>query len=925
MKRSLGLVLFFFAVSLPAQDLIPGRMMQLNGMLQPGMVTRESNGIPHIFALNTHDAWFLNGWVHAQDRFFQMDSNRRIASGTLAELVGEAGLSSDVQLRTLGLRRAAEATLPVVSADAKAALDAYTGGVNAYLQAHPGQLTPEYSLLGITSVEPWTDVDSLAVGKLIAFGLSFDNDLDSSVALLSYVAAGKVVGFDGTKLFADTWRIAPFSSAAVIPDATGTGASEPIRAHAAGGHRITLDTSWIKPETLALARRYVEQARKIDALRASLDPDLHAGSNEWAIGPKNSVTGNALLANDPHLSLSEPPNFYPISLRVPGKLDIAGMGFPGAPFVIQGQNQHIAWGSTVNPMDVTDWYQEQIVPDPTSPSGLSSMYLGKMEHIIPIPETFQMNVPGTGLVPAPAGSVPPVVLVVPRHGPIVSIDQQAGTAISVQYVGFYPTHELETFMLMDQAANPNDFKAALQFFDFGSQNFAYADDQGNIGYFTSGEMPIREDLQAGTVNGLPPWFLRNGTGGNEWLPVQHPQPNQAIPYEILPYSEMPQVLNPSNGWFVSANNDPIGITLGGNPLGMTRPGGGIYYLNPGYDGFRAGRITQMIRQKLAGGGKISFADMQTMQGDNVLIDAEVFVPYILQAEKNALAPGADSNLAILGANPIVAAAVQMLGNWNFTTPTGIDSGYDAFEPIGQSKSQADINNSVAATIYAGWRSKFMANTIDTVMDTLTVPLPPDQQELSALRYQLDDFATTGGSGASGVNFFNVPGISDPATRRDILILKSIGDAMAMFSSDAFAPAFNNSTNIMDYRWGKIHRVVFSHLLGNLYSPGASYGQPPLPSVLGLEGVARQGGFSTVDAATHDARATTPDGFMFGSGPNRRYVGEMVPGAVHGQASLPGGVSGDPRSPWFTNLLMQWLVNGAFPVVPDTSPVIPWLP
>src|SRR5262249_24093522 len=148
----------------------------------------------------------------------------------------------------------------------------------------------------------------------------------------------------------------------------------------------------------------------------------------------------------------------------------------------------------------------------------------------------------------------------------------------------------------------------------------------------------------------------------------------------------------------------------------------------------------------------------------------------------------------------------------------------------------------------------MANTIDVALKTLTVPLPPVQQTLSALRFQLENFSTTGGRGSSGVNFFNVPGVTDAATRRDILILKSVADGVAMLASDDFAPAFNKSTNLMDYRWGKLHRVVYAHLMGNLYSPGAPFGQPPLPSLLKLPGIARQGGMSTVDAATHNARA-----------------------------------------------------------------------
>ena len=160
---------------------------------------------------------------------------------------------------------------------------------------------------------------------------------------------------------------------------------------------------------------------------------------------------------------------------------------------------------------------------------------------------------------------------------------------------------------------------------------------GNIAYFTSAEMPVREDLQAGTVNGLPPWFIRNGQGGNEWLPVQHPQPHQAIPYEIYPAAEMPHIINPPAGWFVNANNDPAGTNLDNDPLNQVRPGGGIYYLNYGYDGFRAGRIEQMLRQRLAGGHKVSMSDMQAMQADTTLLDAEYFVPHITQAFADAKA------------------------------------------------------------------------------------------------------------------------------------------------------------------------------------------------------------------------------------------------------------------------------------------------
>jgi penicillin amidase len=916
----------FFAHSIHAQDIPNGRMFHMPGLDRPAMVTREPNGIPHVFALTTHDVHFLTGWLHAQDRLFQMDTSRRIASGTLSELVGTPALANDVQLRTFGLRRAAEATVSTLSPAARDALTAYTDGVNAWLQSH-STLPPEYGLLETTAIVPWTVADSLAVGKLIAFGLSFDLDVDPTVALISYQLAGTALGFDGAKLFTDTWRLAPFSAAATVRDAMGSGATLPITAPSLPAK---LDASWLKPQTIELARAWLDRIRDIPVMQSALKPEAKAGSNEWAVAGRNTTTGNAMIANDPHLSLGAPPNFYPIALRVPGRLNVAGMGFPGAPFVIQGQNERIAWGSTVHPMDVTDMYQEQLIPDATSPSGFASIYKGAKEAVMAIPQAFRVNNLGNGVpndlrTMAPSASVPQATLIVPRHGPIVQLDSSTGAAISIQYVGFHATQELEAFMRINEARNYDEFRTALQYFDFGSQNFAYADVEGNIAYFTSGELPLREDLQAGTVAGLPPYFIRNGAGGNEWIPAFSRPATQSIPYAILPYEEMPQVVNPSNGWFVNGNNDPTGHTLDNDPLNTPRPGGGILYLNPGYDGIRGGRITQLVRQRLANNGKISFEDMKAIQADIVLYDAQIFMPFITRALTNAQAAGANTTLAALGSNPVVGAVVQRLSRWDFSAPTGIAEGYDASDSNGalSAPSQAEIDNSVAATLYSAWRSKFMANTIDGVLRAMTMPVPPHQQALSALRFQLENFGTTGGRGASGVNFFNVPDVADAAARRDIIILKSVADAMTMLSGDEFAPAFNKSADLNDYRWGKLHRIAFAHLLTPTMSPGAIFGPPPFPSVQGLQGVAVDGGYSVVDASSHNPRATTLNGFMFGSGPNRRYVGEMRAGDIRAESSLPGGVSGDVRSPWFTNLLMPWLTNDTFQVPADRSPRIPW--
>src|SRR5918993_42205 len=845
MRRAI-IVVLTLSLLLPAGLLARGAAadpVDVPGLEGPARVDRDANGIAHIQASSRHDLFFLQGWVHAQDRLFQMDVRRRQADGTLAELLGPAALPTDVQLRTIGLHRAAARSLPALSADARAVLAAYADGVNAWVAGNP--LPPEYGALSLTSFRPWTALDSVAVGKLQAFGLSFDLDIELTTALLGHQQAGQAAGFDGTALFfQDLWRSEPFTDASTVPDATGAAAAT---ASAAGrAARATGPAGERLAAAGRLAERYAALAAKVPLLRQALSQDRgQTGSNQWAVSGRVAAGGHPLLANDPHLALDSPSTFYPVHLQG-GETDASGSGFAGTPGVIVGHNRFISWGATVNPMDVTDTYAEQLRPDPSSPSGLATVYQGQLEPVIPIPETFRQNNPGSGTpdnltVVPPGGAIPPATLIVPRrnNGPIIQLDQAAGTALSVQYTGFSATRELDTFLIWDDARNLDDFRRGLQLFDVGGQNWAYADVEGNIAYFTSAELPLREALQAATVNGLPPFFIRNGTGGNEWLPVQNPQPGQAIPYEILPYSEMPQTLNPPAGFFVNANNDPAGVTLDNDPLNQTRPGGGIYYLNNGYAGIRGGRITALLRGELAGDGKVSFADMQRIQADTALVDAQFFVPHLVRA----LARGAldsDPTLRGLARDRAVAEAVGRLALWNRRTPTGIAEGYDAADVDGQRQPPTRLEqaNSAAATIYAVWRSQVIKGAID------------------------------------------------------------------------------GSTNQGDYRWGRLHRVTLDHPLGGPFNIPPAFGAFP-PPLADLPGIPTDGGFETVDASTHDARADATGEFGFGGGPANRYVSEpRGPGDIHAESSLPGGPSGVPGTPFYVNLLGEWLTNDTFTWRPD---------
>lgn len=901
-----------------------GPPTKLPGLQAAVQVARDVYGIAHIKAGNEHDLYFMQGWVHAQDRLFQMDFNRRQASGTLAELLGPGALAADVELRTIGIRRAAERSLPLISPASRAAVEAYAAGVNAYV-AQLAQLPPEYQALEITRFQPWTALDTLAVAKSLTFGLSFGlDDIDNTIALQTYSAVFDPALGAGTgmKLFSeDLWRSQPFYLASTVPDAMAGMAPRPhghapAQPHAGDGGGA------------ALGKAYLDRVRELPFFKRRLDRDNRPGSNQWAVSGRHTRSGLPLVANDPHLALDAPSTFYPIHLTA-GDADAMGSGFAGVPFVVVGQTRYIAWGATVSPLDVTDVFQEQVVPDPTSPSGLATIYLGQREPVIPIPETYRVNLIGDGVadnvVPVPpSASIPPATLIVPRrnNGPIVQLDLAAGRAISVQYTGFSGTRELDTFYAFNRARNLADFKRGLQWFDSGTQNFAYADIWGNIAYFSTSEVPLREDLQAGFVAGLPPWFIRNGSGGNEWLPVQNRQPGQAVPYEILPFDEMPQVVNPRAGWFVNANNDPAGTVLDNNPLNQLRPGGGLYYLNAGYDfGLRAGRITELIRGKVAA-GRVSLRDMQAIQADVQLPDAPYFVPLITQA----LARGSVSSeplLKGLASQPAVQAAVARLAAWDFTAPTGIPQGYDAADRNGVpgAPNAREVAASVGATIYSVWRGQFIRNTVDATLGG--VPLPPgvslpkpgSQLVMTALKSLLE--RPQPGVGASGINFFNAPAAS-AADRRDILILKSVADAVARLAGPDFALAFGGSTNLDDYRWGRLHRIVMNSPLGGPFDLPPAFGQLPHPLGAALPGFPTDGGFGVVDASNHDPRAQSANGFMFGNGPVNRFVAEAGPPGVYAESIWPGGTSALPGSPFYVNLLPRYLSNETIPLLFGTN-------
>ncbi|MBI3976310.1 MAG: penicillin acylase family protein [Armatimonadetes bacterium] len=440
------------------------------GLKAPVEVIRDRWGIPHIYAQNPHDLFFAQGYVHAQDRLWQMDLSRRLAAGRLSEIFGPVALEADRLMRVLGLRRAAEAAWAAAASAAGApeaaaaieAVQAYSAGVNAFIESRRDRLPLEFLLLRFQP-EPWTPVDSLSFGKLMAWVLG-------GTWRTELLRAGLAIRFgdEGMRtLFPTQVPGTPTITAGGIPS-------------------IAL------PPGLPFA--------------SLLAGSPGAGSNNWVVAPSRSTSG-ALLANDIHLDVQMPSIWYENHL-VGGPYDVIGASFPGVPSVVAGHNRHIAWGLTnVNP-DVQDLYVERFHPrDPDR-----YFYQGQWVRATVVREEIRIK-----------GRPEPEVVVVrvTRHGPVLNPAVRGlGAFMALRWTAHDPDRILQAVLALDRAANWAEFREALREWSVPSQNFVFADRTGNIGFIAPGRIPIRPPGVDGRLP-VPGW-----TGTFEWQGY--------IPHEELP-------------------------------------------------------------------------------------------------------------------------------------------------------------------------------------------------------------------------------------------------------------------------------------------------------------------------------------------------------------------------------------------------------
>ena len=433
------------------------------GLAAPVEILRDRYGIPHIFARSEQDAHFALGFAHAQDRLWQMEMNRRVASGRLAEVLGESALETDRFLRTLGVRRAAQANLRHLDEETRRHLDAYAAGVNAFLDTRP-VLPPEFLMLRVTP-EPWTALDSLAWGKMKAWQLggNWRNEL-LRMRLAKTLPNARIDEF--------------------LPPYPG---DEPLKIRELKG-----------------LYRGLEQEPPRVAFEQSASPPP-GGSNSWVVSSARSATGKPLLANDPHLGLTAPPAWYLAHLHAPG-LNAIGATLPGVPGVLIGRNERIAWGFTNTGSDVQDLYLERIdhAGNYIAPEGARAFTV--------IEE--RINVKG--------GEEERLQVRISRHGPVISdVARSAlevtprGHALALAWTALAEDDlTMQAALKLARARDWKSFSDALRDLHAPQQTVTYADTEGNIGFVAAGRVPVRKP--ANDLKGLAPapgWDARYDWSG----------------------------------------------------------------------------------------------------------------------------------------------------------------------------------------------------------------------------------------------------------------------------------------------------------------------------------------------------------------------------------------------------------------------------
>jgi penicillin amidase len=617
-------------------------------------VYRDDHAIPQLYAQNADDLFTAQGYVAAQERFWEMDFRRHLTSGRLSELFGASQLDTDRYLRTMGWRRVAEQEWSLIAPQSRQYLTDYANGVNAYLAMHQGsEVSLEYSVLKLQNsgyrIAPWDPVDSLAWLKAMAWDLrgNMTDEIERADLLTSGLGRAQIEQLYPGYPFAEHRPIVDTPPPAATTAATGS----------AGADGVPVDA------IAAAAPLFSALGQGIDELPDIMGNGLPGiGSNSWVIAGSLTTTGKPILANDPHLSPSMPGIWYQMGLHCACEYNVEGFTFSGVPGVVIGHNSRVAWGFTNLDPDVTDLYLEKVRGDQYEVDGQWRNMDVRTETINvaggkPVTITVRRTDNGPLLSDADQelrdiGKKPPV----DAEGNPQPSAAQGDYAVALRWTALDPGRTMDALFALDKAGNWTEFRAAAAQFEVPAQNMVYADVEGNIGYQSPGRIPVR------------------GKGDGRW-----PAPGWDSAYDwtgYLPFDQLPSELNPSRGYIATANQAVVDPSY-------------PHFLTDDWSyGYRSQRIMDMIDAATSGGNKVSVADVQRMQFDN----------------HNGLAPQLVPALLAKPEDGATGQAQNLLRDWDFQ------------EPADGAKGTAQAHESAAAAYFNAVYRNLLRLTFDELPD-----------------------------------------------------------------------------------------------------------------------------------------------------------------------------------------------------------------
>lgn len=480
--------------------------LKAEGLKSEVKIYSDNFGVPHIFASNDEDIYFALGYMHAQDRLWQMDLTRRVAEGRLSEIFGTTAIEFDKLFRTIGINRAAYNLSNSISPSSKKILISYSNGVNKFIEAHLDNLPVEFDALNYRP-DLWKPEHSLMIARLMAW--------DLNLAWYTEFTLGEIIEKVGLE-----------KTAEIFPDTTISLFKRPS---------LQNDSLNVIKEISSLNFLLKDFHTSNESYRKFFNINCsHAGSNSWVVSGEKSMTGKPMLANDPHMAFSAPSKWYVVHLKS-SALDVYGMSVAGIPAIIIGHNNSIGWGMTNLMNDDCDFFV--LEKDPSDQNKYK--YKNQIFTLDTLQEKISVKDSDEVVFNVKLSKAGTIISELTKHGfaDAEANYQSSSKLVAFKWTGYELSDDIDAFFKLNTALNWNEFKNALKEFNCPAQNFIYADVNGNIGYHAAGKIPIRKSQSNN-------FYIYSSSSDYEWG-------------GFVDFDKMPSSYNPKEGYIVTANTNPF--------------------------------------------------------------------------------------------------------------------------------------------------------------------------------------------------------------------------------------------------------------------------------------------------------------------------------------------------------------------------------